>query len=1234
MAVAPENLALPAHTAIACALFRTRSVFEAAQAAVPRVHEAAPDAASGGAGGAAAPANAEAAAKRAEAAAAAAAAAEKGTAILNLLLEVVDSGVATLRAVAAGEGIDAAAAPSEEAIAAATRVLRERGALAPGDDAEAGLAGSLSAATGPVLRVSDAAPACVRGLDGQKLSDVARRLRLCVDAARTCCEAPLGSDARWEARRTAVAEQFAPYELVGTETVKTDHSKRATRLLGRLASAEPTNAKEARARVVARLILTAGNKVYINTYRLGPAGSPLGELFSVHIVGKNDKNLVQLARGHPEHGFPRGFFLVCYFPGEGTGLSDEEDAATAKAAYKAATDGAAAAAALPGEEADALLVSAGFLDKFENDTRQVAVDFNDFAGASAIYLTLKASGSLGILVAFSHRGQRFAMVTSKNASGNVYARELPITLAAWYAGTDGLVRLLDMLHDTESVLCSEVCSMAAGMGHHAARYAINVPISLVVGNVSGTGRITQPVESMADVAAEYDLPALSQWAYRSSAVGELPMDSSVGLPVPVVTAMKALSARRDTLTYDGFHELMEEHSVAFHRLLDGKLHHSDLTDVLEGLVIRIEYADPEKPLHHVKFKFANYTVRTMCIRGLVAEGRGDQPALVPPGRPLAVHRVKDDIGEYLNRWVVDARHRPYYTALILHALRAVTAQPPYAHIDSSNYLDIVEPAIDEFVAQGDTWESAINAEDRELFWHLQPSAEDVQVVLVALVGPVGSGKSTLQGQLEELGLRGPDVDEFTENTGNFTNTKQSAVYGSAALALREDGVAVCGNGGGIFYYGQGRSRAKRFQFGSLFRPALLTRVSSANVLKPVMLAPAELVAAVKEALAAHDAGGAGAAGAAGGAADDESDDDAAEAVNGSRIRGHPAVVAVQRTFMARTRAEVPARVERGKYTLGVRSPFGGLVRPTKNRESEETLEQLTTSLVQVSNRNFDLIVDMLVKLLHRGADGGEDTRAAMGMGAPAEVYGWAPSEGSSPQSPGFYITAPDGARMTVADFAAAMRAKVVGDPKRIALVPKAWIGIRASFRYSKTMVRGGKTVDLSMLVVSHCTIHFAASSGDVPNALSRLNAYFKANPERTAWKGRIVDVAPEDPDEFPAAQVKKWPIPDACFVVAIDVADGLVELIDELGITFRGAAAWKRAAHLTVSAPYEAKFNGLAVLAARDVEEGKEGATGTFTAVVPKDKKFAPRRAKWTARMREGVVVEGTWEAPYWMPWT
>ena len=249
----------------------------------------------------------------------------------------------------------------------------------------------------------------------------------------------------------------------------------------------------------------------------------------------------------------------------------------------------------------------GFYPKFDNDNREQEYDESDFKGVEKLSFFKKWSGYLGQVCIFNYNNKLFWWCCSKNSAdyNSEYIQNCR-RLFSKYINFENLKNL--SFHNLH--ICAEI--MANFDQKHGARVLKEIPVitSLAMGSLVYLDNIKKSIitNNMVDFL---DHEQLVKFCISNN----LPCDSAIIVNKNISNFISDLSKERDFITDFKLEQLIIKYKSDIN-IFEGNVKHSEiLGDTLEGLVIISTKKNDET--FTKKYKFPNYTVRTMALRNLI-----------------------------------------------------------------------------------------------------------------------------------------------------------------------------------------------------------------------------------------------------------------------------------------------------------------------------------------------------------------------------------------------------------------------------------------------------------------------------------------------------------------------------------------------------------------------------------------------------------------------------------------
>jgi hypothetical protein len=497
------------------------------------------------------------------------------------------------------------------------------------------------------------------------------------------------------------------------------------------------------------------NGIVVKFYSSTTPGVP--RHYIVTVQGMNDQLMVRL--GRMPMAFPRGFHIV-WFP------------------------------EYPVKDI------AGFLPKFDNDDEiqkqnqhaghkmqemmtQKKKTVGNTGACSHLKISLKYSGSLGLVIVYEHQGQFYYTAMSKNSADHegdtAYARD---NLAIFQDFLDKHPDLIRQMVDSEMTVLSFEVMYKTDQTHGAEVRDTSFVLT------SGFWRCeTARNNGMAQLCPQHP-----RWQQLGLSFG-LPVDGGYKIPVEDETrVLEALMENRDNMTFELLEHILQGSE------LPGNIRHDDIyvsKDVVEGLVISKIGIDGNL-IDVVKFKFPVYVSRTMCLR----------PYFALKPESWTNEAARKAVTRFCQRWCASEEG----SAMWYKRLMAILLM--------WNSGQLMELLGEEHRVTGIGMHilamDRIQLSTEQLDAIPCPISQRIPAHVVVVVGPVGAGKSTLGEALASnmngngihidgdfLGLSENDVKSLKAQRQVFTVWKVLE-----ALMQRKTPILSCG--GGVLFSGGDR----------------------------------------------------------------------------------------------------------------------------------------------------------------------------------------------------------------------------------------------------------------------------------------------------------------------------------------------------------------------------------------------------------------------------------------------
>ena len=384
-------------------------------------------------------------------------------------------------------------------------------------------------------------------------------------------------------------------------------------------------------------------------------------------------------------------------------------------------------------ESKTILGINGFYPKFRNDDRAAATITSSFKGVKRMTAFLKYSGSLGIFGIFQHPTKGLCWTaSSKNSATNEYS-EMNAAMVMDMMTPEFLQKWWDSGVHT---FCAEV--MYNSDQSHGYR--------------TTSGFIVTCAHRGLEFLAATDL---FDWC---TSLG-LPTDKPISIEgeEKILTFLSEMEKVRDYLTLNLLVEILANlgytYDIANHSRLV-------LSQIVEGFVISTDRGT-------VKYKFPFYQVVTQFLRPLMKNGRNDltvdDPTAPLKDNALLAHQT----AYFLNTWVVSQclNIRGFWMMLLKELVEEDSAISPTAGI--GKWITVAENVISRHVLHL-----------RDTQYDFSPyRLQLVKRKAVLVVGPIGSGKSSIGRQLESLH---PDI-VHVDGDGPWNKLPRAIVLSLKAL---------------------------------------------------------------------------------------------------------------------------------------------------------------------------------------------------------------------------------------------------------------------------------------------------------------------------------------------------------------------------------------------------------------------------------------------------------------------
>lgn len=403
----------------------------------------------------------------------------------------------------------------------------------------------------------------------------------------------------------------------------------------------------------------------------------------------------------------------------------------------------------------------GFYPKFRNDEKEKPI-----TDPVEIILNKKMSGYLAMIVAFATPDGPKWTVACKNSTDNKFARAAARIVEPLMT-EDVVLQLIER----NLCVCGEVMAFFDQTHGASVRREAFVVTCLSAPPVEvGKIRSFLPLEEVVEWCMENRFETGAYYRVRGEKCTEL---------------LEALKLRRDEMTDSLLKEVLSrlEGDGAIEIVGDENIHEQVLGDTLEGLVMRVTTS--RGSTETVKYKFINYTIRTMFVRPAFQAGR----------------RLRDsDFDSFARHWCrgVNVRQSLKYWRQVYDDLVAAEEgfQPQYPvppqGDDDPFYIAPHVEFCHRFI---DGTKRAPISECGE-----EHEEEVTKLPITVVVGSIGSGKTTLAEKIaKETGVEHVDGDSFAGLSPDIVlqlgAERNAFTYSEIIRCALDKGVVVsCGGG--------------------------------------------------------------------------------------------------------------------------------------------------------------------------------------------------------------------------------------------------------------------------------------------------------------------------------------------------------------------------------------------------------------------------------------------------------
>lgn len=418
----------------------------------------------------------------------------------------------------------------------------------------------------------------------------------------------------------------------------------------------------------------------------------------------------------------------------------------------------------------------GFLPKFSNDARSQTIVAGEYEGVTKAIITPKASGFLINIIVTKGK---FRLI-NKNSYGTAFTEKANEIFEEWVVAHEKQAKALKLKCEMDGLtLSAEFMHTEDKMhGYVAKKNCFAVTCISSGKDDSDDSEAALQYFSFAEKDAlcrEFDLPYFPSWVVGGEGEVDGGGDDLLGEEDgnDVAIFMERFNQIRDNMTYRTFDLLMATKAT----ILDpGNFDHlANIGDTLEGAIMFCTMADGTQMIK--KVKLPRYTCCTMIYRQLL-------------GSPLNKSLIRK-IRKGVEAWTVSEEGYNKWVTITLGAFSlSGRIDDPETFIDNGNHAS--------------TWLKALERPlTVEEFLVKHGIGTRPQLLLVAIVGPVGYGKSSLGTQVAKIVRRGHHIDGDKLDLGSEAEVlrlgKERTPYTlyKIAEAWMDNKVPIISTGGGV-----------------------------------------------------------------------------------------------------------------------------------------------------------------------------------------------------------------------------------------------------------------------------------------------------------------------------------------------------------------------------------------------------------------------------------------------------
>lgn len=370
----------------------------------------------------------------------------------------------------------------------------------------------------------------------------------------------------------------------------------------------------------------------------------------------------------------------------------------------------------------------GFYPKFDNDNRQSPDEESEFDDINKIEFFKKWSGFLGQVCIFKLDEKLCWTCCSKNSANHdsEYVQDCKRLFEKFLNPVN-----LNKLYSNNYHLCAEM--MSFNDQKHGARVLKETPVitSLAQGclvHLDGS-KPNIITNNMVDFIPHQPLVEFCR-------ENNLPCDSAIIISNGnAIEFMKNLSEGRDFMTNTRLNDLISKNSDKV-TLIEGTVKHQEiLGDVLEGLVVKATKQNGQN--FTKKYKFPNYTVRTMAIREFIKK-------FTPLGLVNPILNDNEFIN-YCERWCITELGKEFWYKFLCSVaiiLKKGTHPVFVPYQEVGLHIQICDFITTEILNNKLPPEINLNFFDDLMYMYKKELSDSIKSTIIITVGPIGSGKSS------------------------------------------------------------------------------------------------------------------------------------------------------------------------------------------------------------------------------------------------------------------------------------------------------------------------------------------------------------------------------------------------------------------------------------------------------------------------------------------------------------